>query len=382
MISGTGFTEGAKVKLTAQFPLQGGNSLTVTKSATAGSDGSWKALAFRVPWQAKDGDVTLTVTGARSSQASAVTLTLRVAHQPFVILDSGKVSAGQNVVAEILGFAPNESITLASTIRRSNGGKLNLRKVVKVGNRGFGRASLHLTNNTEGARYVLTAFGSTLRLRAAAQHTVTAIAPKPTPRATATSAPKATATAQPSHAGLTVAPRSVIPGTNAQIIGEGFSANTKVSITASISRGNATPQKVDISATLNGKGGFSAILHVPGDATAGGYTVTATGGGRLARATLHIAYLRTLVVSVPARAIPGTTITVTGFGFASGASVTVTLGGQTLGKGSANAAGTFKTQCTVPGSMATGMQSLVAQDTSGRKASFSVQVYRKIATHF
>jgi hypothetical protein len=391
-VSSTGFTAGEKVTLSAEFPLYNGNSVKVPKTVTAGTDGTVKPVTIQVPWAAKDGDVPLTITGASSGKAGAVTVMLHVAHKPYVVMESPRVAASQNLIAEVVGFIPGDRINASATIAHVKGGTVTLSKTAKTGNRGIARIAFHLPGNTRAGSYLFTAVGAIAKLRVATRYSVTAApiaataVPKATataaPKATATAAPKATATAVPAKASITVAPKSVIPGASAQILGSGFPASQQVSVSASIGRTGAAPQTVQVTVKVDSKGNFTASLHIPGDAAAGGYSVSAKAGNRVARGTVHIAYLKTSVVSLPARAIPGTPITVTGFGYSSGGTVTVTLHGRTLGTATATADGTFKQQFTVPSDLATGMQTLVAQDNAGRKASFGVQVYRTIATHF
>jgi hypothetical protein len=395
MVSGTGFTAGEHVTISAQFPLFNNNSEKVTKTPTADVNGAFNTVTFQVPWQARDGQVMLSVVGDKSGKTGAVNAALHVVHRPLVFELTPNPTAGSSVMYQALGFVPNAHITVHTTIARTDAGNVTLQKNLQANNHGSARFSISMPKDIKTATYVAQLLGSIGHFKAATAYHVTAAPaaatatatakpakPTATAKATATSAPKATATPKPVKASITVGPKAVIPGASAQVIGSGFPANSQVSISVAISRNGAQAQNVTSSVKADAKGNFMATLHTPGDAAAGGFTVTAQAGGRQASGTLHIAYLKTALVSLPARAIPGTQITVTGFGYAAQSTVTITLAGQKLGTVNTDASGNFKQTITVPGSLSTGWHAIVGQDASGRKASFNLQVFRTIATHF
>jgi hypothetical protein len=388
MVSGAGFTPGERVTISAQFPLYNGNSENVTKSATADAKGAFNTVAFQVPWQAKDGQVALSISGDKSGKTGAVSVTLHVAHHPLVFALSQRPTAGATVLYRAMGFVPRTHIQVRTTIARTDAGNVTLQKIVTADNHGNALIGITLPKDTKAATYVALLVGSLAHFRAAAAYRVAAAPAAATatatsgPKATATTAPKPTATPKPVKASITIGPKSVIPGANAEVLGAGFVANSQVSISVTVSRNGAQAANVTVTVKADAKGNITATLHIPGDAAAGGFTVTAQGSGRQASGTLHIAYLKTALVSVPARAIPGTQITVTGFGYAAQTSVTITIAGQQLGTATTDASGNFKQTFTVPASLSTGWHAIQGQDSSGRKASFNLQVYRKIATHF
>jgi hypothetical protein len=182
---------------------------------------------------------------------------------------------------------------------------------------------------------------------------------------------------------LTVTPIAVIPGGMAVAKGTAFPSGSAVTITVPIKLTTGATQTVKAAATADGKGNFKATLHIPNAAGGGKFTVTAkAAGGQTVTATLTIAVLKPSIVVVPTEAVPGTPITVNGFGFSAGAKVTITLAGQTLGTATTDSSGRFKATFTVPANLATSMYTLKAMASGGRQAAINVRVFRQIATHF
>ncbi|MBV9281944.1 MAG: hypothetical protein JOZ41_17840, partial [Chloroflexi bacterium] len=147
---------------------------------------------------------------------------------------------------------------------------------------------------------------------------------------------------------------------------------------------NGSSRTLTTSATANGSGQFSVSLGIPGDVAGGSFTVVArsAASGRAPTARLTVAKLAPSVVAVPTTAAPGTPVTVNGFGFASGATVTLTLQGQRVGSATADASGKFSTKFTVPSGLATGSYTITATSSNGRTARIALAVNRQVATHY
>lgn len=386
-ITGTGFKAGEQVTFKAAFPLFQGNSLTETKIAAADNKGNAGPVTMQVPWRAQDGQVSLTATGQQSGQKAAVTATLNVVHKPFLQVAPNQ-TAGKNLFVTGVGFVPGDQVTVSLTIARTGTSSVTLNKTAKADSQGDVTVYFFLPRNVREGSYTLAATAALLHVHISTTFKVTAVAavstptkaptPKATPKATATP----TATPTPVKVAISVAPIAVIPGANAQVLGSGFPAGDRVTVSVPVKRTNGVMQTLQVTVTADSKGAFATMLHTPGDAQGGSYQVTAKGqSGKSATGTLKVDILKPSVVTVPAQAIPGTAVTVSGFGFSSGARVTITIHGQMLTTVTASGTGAFKTSVTIPKTLATGMYTLVAQE-SGRRAAIGLQVYRTISTYY
>ena len=142
-------------------------------------------------------------------------------------------------------------------------------------------------------------------------------------------------------------------------------------------------QILTTTATTNASGQFTAAIQIPANVAGGTYTVAARSeaSGRAPTAHLVVSKLAPSVVASPTTAVPGTSVTVNGFGFAAGQSVTISLNGQKLMTVTTSGDGKFTTRVTVPSGTASGSYTLTAVG-GGSSAHFGLAVTRQVTTHF
>jgi hypothetical protein len=368
-VTGTGFARSQTVTLEASFPVYGGNAVTQTKNATTDSTGSISEVQLQVPWRAQNGDVSLTATEAQSG--TNTTATIMVFHRPYLTFSSAH--PGKVLVINGRGFVPGEQVTVSVTIARTSNAGTTVQRTVTAGDQGGFRTSIFVPRDAKQGGYTLKAVGSVAHLQASSRLTVS-------PGGTTSSGGSQ---GQATKLSLAVAPISVIPGSKVLVLGAGYSPNSSVTVSVSITVAGGSTKTVSAMAAANRQGKFRATLAIPADAQAGKYMVSGKDtNGHSMSARLAVAPLKPSVVVVPALAVPGTPVTVHGFGFPAGTTLTISLAGQQLGTVTTTPAGAFKTTVTVPGSLGAGIYTLTAQQNSGQKASIGLRLYRKIATHF
>jgi len=168
-------------------------------------------------------------------------------------------------------------------------------------------------------------------------------------------------------------------GSSVNMTGSGFAASQPVIVTFA----GSTIQTIPVSFNTNGVGFFNASFTVPTGQTAGGKTVNATdASSNSAIATF------TLTPSIslnPTSGNAGSTVTVSGSGFAGNSGLTATFAGSTVtisGTTSTNSSGSFTgANFTVPVSTAGGAQTVVIKDASSNSANATYTVntlYQKI----
>lgn len=446
-----GFKAGETVKLTATFPLYNGNATTVGKNEPADKNGSLWDVLLQVPFDAKQGTVTLTATGQTSSKKANANVD--VVYRPVIALSSNVVRPGGSITITGSGFVPGATIKVSITIPRNGSTTESLTTTAHADQYGSFSASIFIPSNARPGTYSVTASGSVAGFRASLPLTVTinptislstgSAFPGQTivitgggysagvqvtvgatfplfgggtrtvsttaqtngngsfstglsiPRNAAAGAvtvtargPNGQASAQLSvkrlFVSISVSPASVIPGGTVTIKGYGYLPNARVDVGVTVTLTNGSKQTLTTPATTNGQGQFTATLHIPGNASGGTFTVTAKSqaSGRSATAHLTVARLVPSIVAVPTTAIPGTQVTISGFGFAAGQTITVYLGAQKLGTASTNGNGQFTLKVTIPNEVASGTYRLSAASSGGRTATIDLTVNRRVSTHY
>jgi hypothetical protein len=195
-------------------------------------------------------------------------------------------------------------------------------------------------------------------------HTITATA------GTTTASATFTVTASPS---ITLIPTTGSAGTSITVIGANFLSNKVLSIkfdstVISISSGDV--------ATSSG-GGFTSTITIPATATVGTHTITATADTATASATFTVTGISaTLNTPNPTSGPPGTSITISGTGFAASTALVFKFGTTTVtptGSTQTGSDGSFSSAITVPSGTAAGTYTITvtAGATSGT-ATFTV----------
>jgi 5-hydroxyisourate hydrolase-like protein (transthyretin family) len=174
-----------------------------------------------------------------------------------------------------------------------------------------------------------------------------------------------------------------VPGTQVAVSGSGYAPGAKIAVSVAVKLTNGQTQTLSAAATANASGRFTTALRIPANAAGGTYTVVGRSeNGRAPTARLVIAKLAPSIVSVPAMAAPGTQVTVNGFGFAPGQTITVSLQGQKVGTAATDAAGRFSLKVTIPSNTASGTYTLSAVSAAGRGANLTLTVNRVVSTHY
>src|SRR5579884_533092 len=358
-VTGRNFGPNQFVTLSATLPKLGGGNLTVRTTARTGSDGTF-STHFTIPTDAAPGTITVHATSTEGSATLSATSRLTVlARQPAVRLSSSSVRPGRTITVSGSGFSPNTQLTIRATVPLYSGGAHQITINTRTGPAGRFSAQLAVPGRASAGGLTVTVTGPRHQLSAHLQ--VQALRPT-----------------------IDVSPASVVPGSTVTIRGSGYLPNTTVDIHAAVTLTNGSMSTLHATAKTSSSGSFQTQLHIPQAARSGGYLVTAVGSasGRSPSARLTVVKLNPTVVVAPTATAPGSKITVNGFGFASQATVTITINGQQVGAAHTGANGEFSTQVTVPTGLATGSYTVGATSQSNRQASAKLSVNRAFNTHY
>jgi hypothetical protein len=195
-------------------------------------------------------------------------------------------------------------------------------------------------------------------------------------------APEASASFTVPTPSISISPTSGPPGTSITVVGSNFKLSSTVTIFFDLdSDGQVDPGETVGTATAGSSGAFSTIVSAP-TLPSGSYSVRATDGVNTA---LGVTFTITPAISLsPTSGSPGTTVTVSGSGFAASASGVVWFdsnnngaldSGEPSASVTASATGTFTATLTVP-TVAAGTYNIRADVPSGgtveASASFTV----------
>ncbi len=164
---------------------------------------------------------------------------------------------------------------------------------------------------------------------------------------------------------VSINPQTGSPGTTVQIAGGGFGASLPVTVTYNSVSVETTPPAIVTDAT----GSFGATFNAPAGTT-GSYTVQASDGSNTAASSFLIAAGASLS---PGVATVGTSVTVKGVNFGSGATVNILYDGAPLLAATADASGAFSTTFKAPNSQG-GSHQVVATDSANKVTmAFTIQ---------
>jgi hypothetical protein len=354
-VSGTGFVPNVTVHVT--LPVQnGGTTTTIAKDVTTDEKGNF-STTIDLSSSLQQGSYSINATGTQIGLTAAAKLAISL--KPTITIQPATVSPGQVVKITGGGYGAHVTVYIAATVPLYGGGNRTV--------------ATSVTTDAQGA------FATSLQVPGhAAAGTVSIAAQGPHAAAHASLAIKQVL------AVVTVSPNSVIPGSSVRVTGSGFLAGSKVDISLLVSMVDGSKKTLTASVTTSASGQFTTTFQIPGNVRGGNYTLSAKAqaSGRVRSTTLAVARLAPSIVAAPPNAVPGTDVTVNGFGFAAGAAVTISLQGTKVGSATANGSGQFSTKITVPSNEASGSYTLSASSSSGRSASFSLAVNRQVSTHF
>lgn len=353
-VHGVGYPANDTVTVQLRLNIAGGGTKTLTAPTHTGARGGFSTRLV-VPGNAVVGSYTVTAKSLRSGRVGLARISLSV-HAAIAVAPGGTLP-GRAVRITGMGFARNASIAVSASFPLYGGGSRTV---------------------TQGARTSATGtLDLTLAVPAdAAAGTVTVVATGPNVKTSAALRVRRI------EATIAVTPASVLPGGTITVQGAHYPTNDTVQISATIGTLGGGRQTLTATARTDSGGRFSAALHVPANATGGGYTVVARSGasGRAPSARLTVATLASSIVVSPAVAVPGNTVTVNGFGYAAGATVALTLDGSALKSVTAGSNGRFSTQIVIPTATAAGTSTVTASSGAGRTATASLTVNRQVAT--
>lgn len=192
--------------------------------------------------------------------------------------------------------------------------------------------------------------------------------------------PAAHAAPRPHAATLAVTPQSGTDGTAVTLTGSGFATTHTITLTYSDAIGVLTtlPQ----TATTDATGAFTATSNVPAGAAAGHGSFSATDGSTTQSAAFDVRPVGTAIGVTPNSGLPGSTITITGTGFAANQPFTLTFTqGTTVtvlasATGPTTSGGQFTKSVTIPGNAVAGTATITASDTDNNSAGAAFTVVR------
>jgi hypothetical protein len=354
-VQGSNFPAGDTVTVKTAIQQTSGGTRTLQWSILVNARGTF-TLHVTLPSDIRPGTLTLRAISqatGRTTQAN-----LRIALSPTVTVSPSTSQPGGSIQIRGGGFSVNASIAVTVSVPLYGGGTRTLTSTAHTGSDGAFSTTLTLPGNAAPGSLTVVARGPNTTRQTS--FTVSAL-----------------------HAAITISPLSLIPGGNATVAGSGFLANDTIQITVQIAT-TSGPRTLNASVHTDSNGRFTTTIAIPTSTSGGTYTVQAKslGTGRTPQAHLTVVHLKPSAVVTPSTTTPGAIVTVSGFGFATGDTVTVRLNGTQLAQVQANASGNATARITVPASTASGASMLTLDAASGRSASTQLQVKRAVVSVF
>jgi 5-hydroxyisourate hydrolase-like protein (transthyretin family) len=355
-VHGSGYPANDTIDVAIAVKMANGSSQTITVTAHTGSNGGF-VKQVNLPGDIAVGTYAVVAKSELTGRAPSTHLTLAI-HAGLTIKPAS-AQPGHSVTVTGGGFSAGVAVTVSATFPLYGGGSKTVSATVHSGSNGSITAHLAVPARAASGPVSVTASGPNGRTSAKLQ-------------------------IGKLGASMTVSPAAAIPGSDVMVKGSGYLANGKVDISATVTGSNGKARTLTATAVANGNGQFTATLKIPGDINGGTYTVVARGeaSGRAPTAHLTISKLAPSIVASPTTAVPGTQVTVNGFGFAAGQTVTVDLQGQKLGTATSAVDGKFSVKVTIPSTAATGKYTVTATGAAGRSARISLSVQRQVSTHY
>lgn len=355
-VTGHGFVAQTPVKVSVTAATSSGATATRTVSVTSDGTGRFQT-SLTLPTTTRPGRYQVTaVDSAGSIRASGE---VAVALSPTLSLSKASVLPGGTVTVTGAGFTAGIPVTVSATFPLYGGGNRTVTATTTT-SRG-GAFSAKLTVPAQAASGSVTIVART-SARAIQQHLLV----------------------RPLAPAISASPAVLLPGTATVIHGTGYLPGSTIHVSIPVKLLSGASSTLTAVAVTNGQGAFSVKVSVPANVQGGTYTATARGSlsGRSARATLGVTKLAPSIVVAPSALAPGAQTTVTGFGFAAGSTITLSISGRALGTATTDATGHFSVQVTVPQDMPSGTTTLTAVSSSGVRATSSLALSRSIARRF
>ncbi|HML01056.1 MAG TPA: fibronectin type III domain-containing protein, partial [Acidimicrobiales bacterium] len=336
-ISGTGYTSGATISQTTGVTFAGPD-VTLNAGQTV-SNGSWSAT-FTVP-NASFGNQTVT-----GSDSSGVTASATFSVLPCLTLSPTSGPVGTSVTISGTGYTSGTTINQSSGVT-FDGTDVTLNASQTVSSNGTWTATFTVPNVSVG------------------DQTVTA----------SDSSGVSTSTTFDVDA-ITLSPASGPVGTSVTISGAGYTPGATISQNTGVTFAG-TDVTLNAAQTVSSSGTWTATFTVP-NASKGAETVTATDSDSVSAST---SFTVSTAISLSTTSGPvGTSVTVSGTGFSSGATINhssgVTIDGTAASIGSSNVSisnGAWTATFTVPNTPH-GAQTVTATDSALASASASFTV--------
>lgn len=355
-VTGHGFVARSSVKVAITTTTTSGASATRSVSVTTDSTGRFQT-SINVSTSSRPGTYTLTATDTvgdfHASSKVAVVL------NPTVTLSRTSVLPSHDVTVTGAGFRARVPVSVSATFRLYGGGSKTVSATATTS--GTGTFSIKLTVPARAAAGSVAVTARTSARVLQKSLTVKPLAPS-----------------------ISVSPTVLLPGTSTVVRGAGYLPGSTVAISIPVTLENGSSTTLTANAKVDAQGAFTVKISVPADVRGGTYTVAAQGSasGRTAQAHLAVTKLAPSIVLTPSALAPGTTMTVTGFGFAAESTITLSINGQSLGTATTDATGHFSVKVTVPTNLPSGSTTLTAVSNSGVRATSSLTVNRNVAQHF
>lgn len=293
-VSGAGYGANETVTLRWNCASATCTSTTILGTTTTDNSGQFSGLAITIPSSAPHGNFVIGGIGATSNAFADQTFSVKAA----LTLATTSGYAGTTITATGTGFTPKESVTLRWNCGSTTCTSTTVLRTMTTNASGqFSGASITIPGTAKYGSYYIGAKGGTSKAFAAAIYSVK---------------PK-----------LSLSASTEAPGAVVKFAGTGFGAYEVVSLQWTCGA-DACPTATTMHRVKTNQYGQISIytFTVPGTATAGQYTLVATG------ATSHATVNRTFTV-VPALtlstsiAAPGLTMTISGVGYGPNESVPV-----------------------------------------------------------
>lgn len=352
LVNGSGFLPGSQVTFTFARP---GSALPAYSGMTsAGKAGRIQAAVHPGPSLPPGTYILVAATRDGSARARS---TVVVTGGPSLSASVPAVEPGGVTVVEGYHFPPFAHVELRAAFPQPTGISRTVAFNVTAGRFGNFRAPLHVP---------ATASPGTVRVRAG------------TRGVTADTAIRVI----PGGRRLSVAPMPGAPGETVTVSGSGFPGRVMVSVSATVLLTDGTSASLSASPVTDSRGAFAVSLLLPPNAAPGTYQVTATseGSGANAITRMIVSPVSPTIVALPRAAAPGTSVTVNGFGFPTGATVQVGVQSGATVIAAVDRNGRFFASVIVPLSAPPG-RAFITASVGSTSASFPIDVAGAHETH-
>jgi hypothetical protein len=312
-VTGSGFTDGAIYYITWDpTDLDGGTTELARVTAASG--------AINVDFDLPSGiEGEHTINARLNTKTGTIVATTYFTVDSVITLSKSSASAGSSITVYGYGFGYDET-NIQITIENPSGSISNVGSTKTANTLGYWTNTITLPSNLTSGEYTISAYGDDSDVSTDNDATIQINA----------------------VASLNLSQSSGKAGTSITVNGSGFSANeSNIRVFFNGNQiGNST------AATSNGT--WSITFTIP-QLAGGSYTVSASGNSTTDAPTQNFTITSGFTLSKPGGS-PGTVITVTGYGFASGESgITITYDGTPVGSPtSAGANGAWSATFTVP----------------------------------